>query len=79
MSGSSRLLELEGELSRLSRELDETTAEKVQAAQYGMSLLQQNATLSAKLAELEEAYEVSPPTTPPFTTIHLLLTFLLFF
>jgi len=51
--------ELEREISRLTRELDQTQSEKVQAAQYGMGLLEENSKLSQRCLELEELYEVT--------------------
>ena len=50
---------LKAEVDRLSRELDQTQSEKVQAAKYGMSLLEENSKLTQRCTELEEIYEVT--------------------
>ncbi|CAL8130584.1 unnamed protein product [Orchesella dallaii] len=47
------------EVSRLSRELDQTQGEKVQAAKYGMGLLEENSKLQERCSQLEELYEVT--------------------
>ncbi|XP_053329890.1 protein bicaudal D homolog 2-like [Spea bombifrons] len=44
---------LQGELERLSAELQETTEEKFQAAQYGLAVLEENSELKQKYADLE--------------------------
>jgi protein bicaudal D len=56
---SSSAEDLEREISRLTRELDQTQSEKVQAAQYGMGLLDENSKLSQRCIQLEELYEVT--------------------
>jgi protein bicaudal D len=50
--------QLRQEITRISRELDQTQSEKVQAAQYGMGLLEENSKLNARVEELSEAYEL---------------------
>lgn len=47
------------EVARLTRELDQTQSEKVQAAKYGMGLLEENSKLQDRCAQLEELYEVT--------------------
>jgi len=47
------------EISRLTQLLDQTNNEKVQAAQYGISLLEENEKLKGRLAEVEELYELA--------------------
>ena len=42
------------EITRLTRELDQTQSEKVQAAKYGMGLLEENSKLTQRCTELEE-------------------------
>ncbi|KAM4663015.1 LOW QUALITY PROTEIN: protein bicaudal D homolog 2-like [Discoglossus pictus] len=49
---------LRTELNRLSAELQETTEEKVQAAQYGLAVLEENSELKQKYSDLESEYEV---------------------
>ncbi|XP_035710459.1 protein bicaudal D isoform X2 [Folsomia candida] len=56
---SSKVEELELEISRLTRELDQTQSEKVQAAEYGINLLEENSKLSSRLGDLEDLYEVT--------------------
>ncbi|XP_007667850.1 protein bicaudal D homolog 2-like [Ornithorhynchus anatinus] len=47
------VLLLRAEVERLSTELQETTQEKVQAAKYGLVVLEENADLKRKFADLE--------------------------
>ncbi|XP_053552013.1 protein bicaudal D homolog 2 [Bombina bombina] len=49
---------MRAELDRLSAELKETTEEKVQAAQYGLAVLEENSELKQKNADLESDCEV---------------------
>ncbi|XP_075434468.1 protein bicaudal D homolog 2-like isoform X1 [Ascaphus truei] len=49
---------LRAELDRLSAELQETTDEKVQAAQYGLAVLEENSELKLKYSDLESDCEV---------------------
>lgn len=44
---------LRAELDRVSAELQETTEEKFQAAQYGLAVLDENAELKHKYCDLE--------------------------
>ncbi|XP_078520723.1 protein bicaudal D homolog 2-like [Lissotriton helveticus] len=48
---------LRAEVDRLSAELQETTQEKVQAAQYGLAVLEENADLKQKYTDLESEHE----------------------
>lgn len=59
MMGSSTELtsELQQEIERLSRELDQASSEKIQSAQYGLVLLEEKETLQQKCEELEALYE----------------------
>ncbi|XP_063792445.1 protein bicaudal D homolog 2-like isoform X2 [Pseudophryne corroboree] len=50
---SEDLTALRTELARVSSELQETTEEKFQAAQYGLAVLEQNAELQQKYSDLE--------------------------
>lgn len=49
--------ELQKEIERLSRELDQASSEKIQSAQYGLVLLEEKETLQQKCEELEALYE----------------------
>lgn len=49
--------ELQQEIERLSRELDQASSEKIQSAQYGLVLLEEKETLQQKCEELEALYE----------------------
>ncbi|KAJ6648670.1 Protein bicaudal D [Pseudolycoriella hygida] len=51
--------ELRSEIERLSRELDQASSEKIQSAQYGLSLLEEKSQLQEKCEELESLYENS--------------------
>ncbi|XP_051777394.1 protein bicaudal D homolog 2-like isoform X2 [Erpetoichthys calabaricus] len=48
---------LRDELERLSRELSETTHEKIQAAEYGLAVLEEKQQLKQQYEELEAEYE----------------------
>lgn len=50
---------LKAEVERLTRELDQASAEKVQSAQYGLVLLEEKSSLQQKCEELEALYENS--------------------
>lgn len=52
------ILFLRAELERLSAELQETTEQKFQAAQYGLAVLEENAELKQKCSDLESECEV---------------------
>lgn len=45
------------EVDRLSRELSETTHEKIQAAEYGLAVLEEKQQLKQRYDELETEYE----------------------
>lgn len=45
------------EVERLSRELSETTQEKIQAAEYGLAVLEEKQQLKQQYDELEAEYE----------------------
>lgn len=48
---------LRAEIERLSRELSETTHEKIQAAEYGLAVLEEKQQLKQQYDELEIEYE----------------------
>lgn len=48
---------LKQELERLNLELDQTSSEKNQAAQYGLVLLEEKESLQSRLEDLESLYE----------------------
>lgn len=48
---------LRAEIERLSRELGETTREKIQAAEYGLVVLEENQQLKQRCEDLESEYE----------------------
>ncbi|XP_040583386.1 protein bicaudal D [Lepeophtheirus salmonis] len=50
---------LKSELDRLQRDLDQTSAEKIQSAQYGLALLKEKEQLEERCNEIEAAYEVN--------------------
>lgn len=47
------------EVERLSRELRETTQEKIQAAEYGLAVLEEKQQLKQRFDELETEYETA--------------------
>lgn len=47
------------EVERLSRELRETTQEKIQAAEYGLAVLEEKQQLKQRFDELETEYEAA--------------------
>lgn len=49
--------ELNMEVERLTRELDQATSERAQSAQYGLSLLEEKSNLEQRLEELETLYD----------------------
>lgn len=49
--------ELQHEINRLTRELDQAHTEKVQSATYGLSLLEEKQSLTKRYEELENLYE----------------------
>lgn len=54
---ASTIEELRSEIERLSRELDQASSEKIQSAQYGLGLLEDQRQLQEKCEELESLYE----------------------
>lgn len=48
---------LHAEIARLSSELHETTREKIQAAEYGLAVLEEKQTLKQQYDELESEYD----------------------
>lgn len=48
---------LRAEVERLGRELRETTQEKIQAAEYGLEVLEEKQRLKLQFTELETEYE----------------------
>ncbi|MCL4134397.1 UNVERIFIED_CONTAM: hypothetical protein GTU68_025594, partial [Idotea baltica] len=52
-----KVADLERELERLTNELDQTSSEKNQAAQYGLVLLEEKESLQTRCEELEAIYE----------------------
>lgn len=48
---------LRAEIERLSRELTETTNEKIQAAEYGLAVLEEKQQLKQQYDDLEIEYE----------------------
>lgn len=49
--------DLETEVMRLTLELQEATEEKLQAARYGLAMLEESAALKKKHSQLEEEHE----------------------
>lgn len=49
--------ELQHEINRLTRELDQAHTEKVQSATYGLSLLEEKQSLTKRYEELENLYD----------------------
>lgn len=54
---SSSVEQLNAEIDRLTRELDQASSEKVQSAQYGLVLLEEKSLLEHKCDELESLYD----------------------
>lgn len=48
---------LRAEVERLSRELSETTSEKIQAAEYGLAVLEEKQQIKMQFDDLEIEYE----------------------
>lgn len=48
---------VQAEIERLSRELGETTSEKIRAAQYGLAVLEEKQQLKQQYEDLEVEYE----------------------
>lgn len=51
------VVELQAEIERLSRELDQASSEKIQSAQLGLVLLEEKSALQQRYDELESIYE----------------------
>lgn len=51
------VVELQAELERLARELDQASSEKIQSAQLGLVLLEEKSALQQRCDELEGLYE----------------------
>ncbi|XP_028163282.1 protein bicaudal D [Ostrinia furnacalis] len=51
------VIELQAEIERLSRELDQASSEKIQSAQLGLVLLEEKSALQQRYDELESIYE----------------------
>lgn len=51
--------DMQQEIERLGRELDQASSEKIQSAQYGLGLLEEKAALQSRCEELEALYENS--------------------
>ena len=54
---SMTLDDLKGEVERLTRELNETTKEKLQAAEYGLVVLEEKQQLQQQFEDLESLLE----------------------
>ncbi|XP_041035465.1 protein bicaudal D homolog 2-like [Carcharodon carcharias] len=59
VSGQEELESLRAEVERLSAELAETSQQKVQAAQYGLAVLEEKQGLKQRFAELEQEHEAA--------------------
>ena len=51
--------QLRQEVERLQRELDQTSSEKIQSAQYGLVLLEEKEQLEIRCEELETLYDTT--------------------
>ena len=51
--------ELKAEITRLQNELSETSREKVQAAEYGLAVLEERQQVQAQYDELESLFETT--------------------
>lgn len=51
------VVELQAEIERLSRELDQASSEKIQSAQLGLVLLEEKSSLQQRCDDLENLYE----------------------
>jgi protein bicaudal D len=56
-SSSSPPSDLQSEIERLTRELDRTSSEKIQSAQYGLVLLEEKEQLEVRCGDLEALYD----------------------
>lgn len=59
MAHQSEVAQLREEIDRLQRELDQTSSEKIQSAQYGLVLLEEKEQLEIRCDELETLYETT--------------------
>ncbi|XP_006004039.1 protein bicaudal D homolog 2 [Latimeria chalumnae] len=57
MEQTEMIASLQSQVDRLTTELQETTEEKVQAARYGLAVLEENCTLKQKCSEMDVEYE----------------------
>ena len=58
-SQSEEIAFLRSEVDRLQRELDQTSSEKIQSAQYGLVLLEEKEQLEIRCEELETLYDTT--------------------
>ena len=56
---SSSIEELRSEVIRLQHELEDTTKEKVQAAEYGLVVLEERQQIQQQFEELENSHEAT--------------------
>lgn len=54
---AAELQQLQVEIERLNRELDQASSENIQSAKYGLGLLEEKQGLQSKCEELEALYE----------------------
>jgi len=59
MSDQASVEPLRLEIERLQRELDQTSSEKIQSAQYGLVLLEEKEQLEVRCEELETIFEAT--------------------
>ena len=52
-------IDLQQEIERLQTELEQTTQEKLQAAEYGLAVLGENEQLKTRIEEIEGLYETT--------------------
>jgi protein bicaudal D len=58
MSDDEMIETLKGEIIRLQNYLDESSNERVQAAEYGLAVLEENNKIKEKLEEIEAQYDI---------------------
>jgi len=59
MNGDDELSQLRRQIQTLNLELDEASREKIQAAQYGLQVLEEKQAIQEKFTELEAVYETA--------------------
>jgi len=59
MSSAHSTAELCAEIERLQSELDETSRQKIQAAEYGLAVLEEKTQLQQQCEELEALYDTT--------------------